>query len=167
MSSEEHDRTADHAEVFQGADGGWYVRTVSENGRIILRSEGYENEDWARSIAGQHGAAGAGRPGRAGDHDRRGGGTARSLSESPGVPVHSRELERRRRIGIRVLKRAGENGDSLVEAGTHEAEDAETAIQHAAGDTLGTYIAVPARSWTEITGEPDNAPRVVWTRATA
>lgn len=42
---------ADHAEVFQGEDGKWYVRTVSDNNKIILSSEGYDDKDWAVAVA--------------------------------------------------------------------------------------------------------------------
>lgn len=49
------EKIADHAEVFRGADGQWYVRTVSSTGKIILRSDGYKNESWAKAVAADTG----------------------------------------------------------------------------------------------------------------
>ena len=46
------EKLADKAEVFQGEDDKWYVRTKSAgNDEIILRSDGYENQAHALRVA--------------------------------------------------------------------------------------------------------------------
>lgn len=45
-------KIADKAQVFQGDDGKWYVRTRSEeNNQTIMTSEGYNDRDWAHAVA--------------------------------------------------------------------------------------------------------------------
>lgn len=38
-------------QVFRGADGQWYVRRVSSNGRVLLHSEGYRQRQSAVKAA--------------------------------------------------------------------------------------------------------------------
>jgi uncharacterized protein YegP (UPF0339 family) len=45
------DRIQDYAEVIAGSDGKFYVHTKSENGQVILTSEGYDNEAYAHQVA--------------------------------------------------------------------------------------------------------------------
>lgn len=45
-------KIADRVEYFMGKDRLWYVRTLSSNGREILRSsEGYLHRDYAKQVA--------------------------------------------------------------------------------------------------------------------
>ncbi len=46
-----NDQIADVAQVFEGTDGQFYVRTRSTNGNPILTSEGYENKGHAIKVA--------------------------------------------------------------------------------------------------------------------
>jgi len=45
------ERIADRAEVFQGEDEKFYVRTVSTNGEGIMTSEGYNTKSYAEQVA--------------------------------------------------------------------------------------------------------------------
>lgn len=50
------EKIADRAEVYQSAeDELWYVRTVSDNGEIIMHTEGYASRGHAMSVAGDTG----------------------------------------------------------------------------------------------------------------
>lgn len=49
-------KIADFVDVFQGqSDEKWYVHTLSSNGKVILTSEGYDDESYARQVAADTG----------------------------------------------------------------------------------------------------------------
>ncbi len=92
------------------------------------------------------------------------GATAPAMAEgSSGSPNVSASIERG---GYLVLKRSEQVLDVTKttplweEAGTSEKAGADQAIRDVAGETEGTYIAVPLRSWKPRTVKVENVKNV-------